>query len=149
MIVDRIEPGRKVWIPKSKMLTVPIGFKETVFGELKGAIRQYRGPDNLHLLEFQNGWELHRDFGDPRTLSGFIIHIFLDAPEVGLALLNATGAYIEKFEETKSIWASIGEALKTGILSYVGLKVVKEFIEYLVHWSSKTGNNQMSYSHYD
>ncbi len=64
--------------------------------------------------------------GDPRTLGGFIVHIFLDAPEVGLDLLNAAGAYKKNFDETKSIWVSVGESQKTGILTYVGLKILKE-----------------------
>ncbi len=139
MILDKIRPGEKIWIPKSRMTSAPLGFEESPLGELKGAIRQFRGPDKLHLREYKDGWELHQDYGDPRTLGGFIVHIFLDAPEVGFALMNAVGAYKKKFDETKSIWASVGESLKTGLLTYVGLKVLKEFIEYLILWSS---NNQ-------
>lgn len=121
------------------MLNVPTGFEETVMGELRGAIRQYRGPDNLHLREYSDGWELHQDYGDPRTLGGFIIHVFIDAPEVGLAFLIAAGAYEKEFNKTKSIWSAIGKAVGTGILSYAGLKILREFIEYLMHWTnSKT-----------
>ena len=132
MITSKVRPGEKVWIPKSQMLIVPTGFEETVMGELRGAIKQYRGPDNLHLREYSEGWELHQDYGDPRTLGGFIIHIFIDAPEVGLALLIAAGACEEKYNKTKSIGAAIGEAIRLGILSYVGLRILKEFIDHLI-----------------
>ena len=142
MIVDKIEPGEKVWIPKSKMTSTPLGFEESSLGDLKGAIRQYRGPDNLHLREYSDKWELHQDYGDPRTLGGFIVHIFIDAPEVGFALLNAAGAYKKKFNETKSIWAAVGESLKTGILTYVGLRILKEFVEYLIQWTSTNQRTQ-------
>lgn len=138
MIVDKIRPGQKILIPKSEMLSSPMGFEETPLGELKGAIRQYRGPDNLHLLEYSDRWELHQDYGDPRTFGGFIIHIFLDAPEVGLALLNAIGSYKKKFDETNSMVDAIGEALETGILSYIGFKIMKEFFEYLGKLASST-----------
>jgi len=113
-------------------MAVPHGFEETWLGESRGAIRQYRGPDNLHLREYNDGWKLHQDYGDPRTLGGFIIHIFLDAPEVGIALLNATGVFKEVYEDTQSIWSAIGEAIKTGIITYLGVRLLKEFIEYLI-----------------
>ena len=53
---------QEVWIPKSKMPQPPPGFEETVLGDIKDALRQYRGPDNLHLLEYQDGYKLHLDY---------------------------------------------------------------------------------------
>ncbi len=133
MRTSKIKPGEKVWIPKSQMRNAPPGFRETIMGELRGANRQYRGPDNLHLREYSEGWELHQDYGDPRTLGGFIIHIFIDAPEIGLALLIAAGVYEEKYNKTKSIGAAISEAIGTGVLSYIGLRILKELIDHLIH----------------
>jgi hypothetical protein len=126
----------KIWIPMAEMTSVPPGFEETWMGEPKGAIAQYRGPDNLHLLKYKDGWELHRDFGDPRSLGGFIIHIFLDAPEVGLALLTAAGRFREIHEETRSVWTAIGAAIETGILTYVGFRLMKELIGLMVKWTA-------------
>lgn len=134
MTVTNIPAYGKIWIPRLEMSTVPQGFEETRLGDSKGAIAQYRGPDNLHLLKYESGWELHQDFGDPRSLGGFIIHIFLDAPEVGLALLTAAGRFKEIHEETRSVWAAIGAAIETGILTYVGFRLMKELIELMVKW---------------
>lgn len=124
------------------MLSAPLGFEETPLGELKGATRQYRGPDNLHFREYEDGWELHQDFGDPRTLGGFIIHIILDAPEVGLVLLIAVCRFKELYDETHSFWPAVGEALKSGVIAFVGVRIMKEFIEYLVRWTADTQKSE-------
>lgn len=120
------------------MPNMPNGFVESPLGELKGAIRQYRGPDGLHLREYVDGYELHRDVGDPRTPGGFILHIFVDAPEVGIALLRAIGSFNEAYEKTNSFWDALAEAFKTSVLTYVGVRIVQEFVMCLIkHVSSK------------
>jgi hypothetical protein len=134
MIPNDLVIHNKIWIPKSEMPTVPPGFEETWLGELKGARKQYRGPDNLHLLQYEDGWELHQDQGDPRTLGGFIIHIFLDAPEVGVALLVAAGKFTEKYDESGSILEAIAAALGTGVVTYAGLRIARELLEFVVQW---------------
>jgi hypothetical protein len=134
MIQRNVTATKKIWIPKSEMASVPPGFEETWMGELKGASKQYRGPNNLHLLKYDDGWELHQDFGDPRTLGGFIIHIFLDAPEIGVSVLIAVGRFTEQYKESGSILSAVGAALSTGIITYAGLRIVKELFEYVVQW---------------
>ncbi|NHJ15183.1 MAG: hypothetical protein EAX95_15990 [Candidatus Thorarchaeota archaeon] len=136
MIPANVTVGRKVWIPLSAMPNVPPGFEETWMGDLKGAMKQYRGPDNLHLRRYRDGWELHQDYGDPRTLGGFMIHIFLDAPEVGIALLTAVGKFKEEYEKTGSLLNAVGAAVGTGIIAYAGLRIVKELLEYAIAWIS-------------
>jgi len=123
--------GKKVWIPKSRMSMVPPGFERTWMGEPKGALAQYRGPDNLHLLEYPNGWELHRDFGNPRSIGGLIVHIFLDAPEVGLSFLIATSRAQTAYEKSGSVWQAIGDFTKSLVGSYLTLRALRALIEWL------------------
>lgn len=85
----------------------------------------------MHLLEYTRGWKLHVDYGDPRTPEGFLIHIFVDAPEVGVSLLFAIGKATERYEKTNSIVEAIVTFVGTGIVTYVSLKIVKEFILWL------------------
>lgn len=54
-------------------------FEETLLGEPKGALRQFRGPDGVHVLEYETHWILHRDKIDPRHDP--IGHLITDAPQ--------------------------------------------------------------------
>lgn len=130
-VLPALKPGREVWISKEQMPYAPPGFQKTWMGDLKDAINQYRGPGNMHLLEYARGWKLHVDYGDPRTPEGFLIHIFMDAPEVGVSLLFAIGTATERYEKTNSIPEAIMTFIGTGIVAYVGLKIVKEFFLWL------------------
>ncbi len=132
MRMRNIPMHRDIVIPKTMMPTVPPGFEKTILGEPKGAIAQYRGPGNLHLREYDDRWTLHRDYGDPRTLGGLIIHIFLDAPEIGISLLIAAGTFKETYEATGSTTKALTEALKVLPVSYIALRTIKALFEYLV-----------------
>lgn len=131
MKLPDLELGQEVWISKDVMTHVPLGFEETWMGEMKGALKQYRGPGNLHLLEFPNGWKLHSDYGDPRNPEGFLIHIFVDAPEVGVSLLYAIGEAFEKYRQTKSIADALLTFASKGVLAYLSLKILKELLLWL------------------
>jgi len=125
---------REVWIPKSKMMKPPSGFELTSMGDQKDALAQYRGPDNLHLLEYKDGWMMHQDYGDPRSLGGFIVHIFLDAPEVGVSLIAATTTAQERYNETKSVLEAVGAFLSTAGAMYISMRIVKETLSRIADW---------------
>ncbi len=131
MMLPKLKPGQEVWIPESRMPNLPPGFEETRLGEIKDAMAQYRGPGNMHLLKYPTGWKLHVDYGDPRSPEGFLVHIFIDAPEVGVSLLMAIGAAAETYNETNSLGEAIITFLSTSVLSYIGLKLLREFILWL------------------
>jgi hypothetical protein len=128
----------KVWITKVQMREVPPGFEVCPLGDLDGAIRQYRGPDNLHLHEYEDRWRLHYDYGDPRTLGGFIIHIFLDAPEVGISLLIALDKSRRAYDESNSVLDAILTFVGTGIVSYLGLRLLKKAIYWIASWMNSS-----------
>jgi hypothetical protein len=52
--------------PKSKYY-LPSNFKETNLGYPNGAIKQYRGPFNQHVKEYDTYYLGHRDHADPRV----------------------------------------------------------------------------------
>jgi len=65
-------------------------FEETLLGNPKGALRQFRGPGGAHVLEYEKYWVLHRDRIDPRHDP--VGHLVTDAPEfVLLGLLASLG----------------------------------------------------------
>jgi len=67
-------------IPKNVLQELPECFEETLLGEPKGELRQFRGPYGSHILEYENEWILHRDKVDPR--SDPLGHLVNDAPHV-------------------------------------------------------------------
>ena len=69
------------------MPDLPVCFEVTTLGEPKGALRQYRGPNNSHVHEYPDVWILHRDKVDPRIDP--VGHLLFDAPYVLVAGLIA------------------------------------------------------------
>ena len=41
-------------------------FDETLLGDPRGCLRQYRGANGLHVREYENYFEIHQDQVDPR-----------------------------------------------------------------------------------
>ena len=74
-------------ISKEVLQELPEDFKETSLGEIRDAIRQYRGPCGLHVREYDDRFVIHRDIADPRKDP--IGHLLFDAPETSLALTTA------------------------------------------------------------
>ncbi len=70
--------------PKSNYY-LPEDFEETKLGYLDDAIKQYRGPDNQHVKEYDTYYLGHRDHKDPRTDP--MGHFVRDAPESIIAIL--------------------------------------------------------------
>jgi len=62
------------------MPKLPMCFEETLLGEPKGGLRQYRGPLGTHVHEFNDTWLFHRDKIDPRFDA--IGHFISDAPHI-------------------------------------------------------------------
>lgn len=86
---------------------LPSYFKETNLGYLNGAIKQYRGPSNQHVKEYETYYLGHRDHADPR-LDPFG-HIVKDAPESLIAILAGSilgmilGFLLLKWKEHKDL----------------------------------------------
>jgi hypothetical protein len=62
------------------MHKVPQCFQKTLLGEPKGALKQFRGPHGIHILEYEKEWVLHRDRVDPRINP--VGHLVKDAPHI-------------------------------------------------------------------
>ena len=83
------------WLPREEF-TVPEGAEETALGDPKGCIRQYR-LGRLHIREYKDGFELHRDKADPRRDP--VGHLMRDAPGyvalgIGAAIAGGLVAYL-------------------------------------------------------
>jgi hypothetical protein len=60
------------------------GLEETVLGERRGSVRQYRNSDGLHVREYEDRFVIHRDSVDPRIDP--LGHLLVDSVETPLAL---------------------------------------------------------------
>ena len=90
---------KEIKLSKTNLQRLPKCFEETILGESKGALKQYRGPQGSHVLEFEKEWVAHRDKIDPRFNP--VGHLVNDAPYVliiggfvavlGIALVFAVG----------------------------------------------------------
>jgi hypothetical protein len=55
------------------------GFTETILGDGRGSIRQYRNSTGLHVREYRAKFIVHKDKADPRVDP--IGHLVKDSPE--------------------------------------------------------------------
>ena len=74
----------EISIPKTVLPRLPEGYKETLLGDRRGAIRQFRHPSGLHVREYSDRFVIHRDSFDPRSHP--VRHLIHDSPETILAL---------------------------------------------------------------
>jgi len=70
----------EIKISKNVISKLPECFQQTLLGEPKGELRQYRGPHGSHVLEYEENWVFHRDKVDPRFDP--VGHLITDAPHV-------------------------------------------------------------------
>jgi hypothetical protein len=63
-------------------------FDETLLGDPKGCLRQYRGVNGLHVREYEEYFEIHQDQVDPRVDP--LGHLIQDSPETLVAFGAAT-----------------------------------------------------------
>ena len=61
-----------------------LGFTETILGDSKGSLKQYRNSTGLHIREYDDRFVVHRDEVDPRVNP--IGHMVRDSPETIFAL---------------------------------------------------------------
>jgi hypothetical protein len=59
------------------------GFVETALGDLDGAIKQFRNETGIHVREYSEYFEIHRDSIDPRKNP--LGHLVRDSPETLVA----------------------------------------------------------------
>lgn len=76
--------GKEIFISKEVLTTLPEEYRETVVGDRRGALRQYRHPSGMHVREYRDGFVVHRDRFDPRAHP--VSHLLSDSPETMLAL---------------------------------------------------------------
>jgi hypothetical protein len=79
--------GTDYKFPKSKFELGP-EYEETPWGYSEGSIAQYRGPNNEHVLEYEDYYKGHRDHADPSKDPWG--HIVNDAPESLISILAAS-----------------------------------------------------------
>jgi hypothetical protein len=65
-----------------------LGFSETILGERRGSLRQYRNASGIHVREYPDRFVIHRDRVDPR--SDPLGHLVKDSPETLLAFGTAS-----------------------------------------------------------
>ncbi|MEA2075815.1 MAG: hypothetical protein U9O85_08845 [Euryarchaeota archaeon] len=58
--------GENITISKEEIQNIPKGCKETLLGDPKGALKQYRCDSNIHILEYPDRYKVHKDRVDPR-----------------------------------------------------------------------------------
>ncbi len=123
----KMPPHTTINIPKTNLTNLPKSFQKTFLGYSKeGELSQYRGPENIHVHEMIDNFELHRDNFDPRNIIGAIGHAFADAPEIGfgVAVGLTSGIAVGKFvyDSKKDSSENAGsEAAFWGILIGFGL----------------------------
>jgi hypothetical protein len=76
--------GNDYIFPKDEFYLGP-EYRESDLGYSEGAIRQFRGPRNEHVLEYPDHYKGHRDHTDPHTDP--LGHCIRDAPEISLSIV--------------------------------------------------------------
>jgi hypothetical protein len=114
--VQYIDGEGNIIVPKS--VRPIIEYKETSLGNKKEAKRQFR-HGNLHILEYDDHYIVHRDKIDPRRDS--LGHLLLDAPEYLAGTVSAV--YIgykvgqEVYDRRKTRGMNERTALRDAILA--------------------------------
>lgn len=76
------------------------GFEETILGDPKGSLKQYRNSTGLHVREYPDRFVIHRDRVDPREDP--LGHLIKDSPETLLSLGGALVTSRSVSSESKS-----------------------------------------------
>lgn len=122
-------------VEKSELPVLPEDFSPSILGYPNaGSKAQYRGPDGLHVHEYESYWKVHRDYSDPSTLDGTIAHAVLDVPEVTAGVLTALtvgkGIYDErKSKSSKALVEAITGGIISGVAVWGAAKLVREFLD--------------------
>jgi hypothetical protein len=65
-----------------------LDFVETIMGDPDGSLRQYRNSTGMHIREFEEYFEVHKDQVDPRVNP--LGHLIRDSPETLAAFGTAS-----------------------------------------------------------
>jgi hypothetical protein len=124
---NNIPIHKDIRIPKRNLPRLPAEFERTTLGyPREGALAQYRGPNGIHVHEYNEHWLFHRDYGDPRTFEGLLAHLLFDAPEIPLSILAAgasgiaVGSLVYELRKNESKDARTEAIIAGGIASIVG-----------------------------
>ena len=85
--LEKVRFGENIIIPKRIMKNIPKECEETILGDPTGAFRQFRCDPNIHILEYEDKFLIHKDRFDPRREP--FLHLIFDSPETLLALVMA------------------------------------------------------------
>ena len=75
-----------------------LDFVETLLGDPGGCLRQYRNSTGIHVREFEDYFEVHKDRVDPRNNP--IGHLICDSPET-LVAFGAASVLTRRFSRKK------------------------------------------------
>ena len=101
--------GKEFEIPE-----LPTGCELTRIGFLFGAARQWRGPDGLHVREYNDRLFAHHDRIDPRR--NLIGHWVVDAPfELALGSSGVVGMLASLTTSAASVLAWVGATLVASV----------------------------------
>ena len=98
------------------------GFAETLLGDARGSIRQYRNSSGLHVREYRDKFVVHEDKVDPRVDP--IGHLIRDSPET---LFAFGGAFLLSQNKRNASSGSIGRSSFSSlvfILSFLSLNKI-------------------------
>src|SRR5512137_2798612 len=114
----------KYRMPKDQFLMLPECFRETILGEYaEGAARQFRGPHEAHVYEFEDRWVLHRDIVDAK--SDPLGHLVNDAPEyLASMLVGAAVALATRKKDKNKALVAAGLASAFALVSGKALKML-------------------------
>lgn len=133
-IVEILDPSRipihgDYRISKSVLPRLPDGFVEIpdFFGNKKTALKQYRGPHNIHVLEYPDYWSSHRDIADP--FKDPIGHLIFDSPEIPVSTIIGILTAREARRDGASSEQVLGLTLMTIGTAYSLISQIREKIE--------------------
>ncbi|MDA4131339.1 MAG: hypothetical protein OK457_11260 [Thaumarchaeota archaeon] len=75
------------------------GLTESVIGDPKGSLRQYRNSRGLHVREYEDRYEIHVDLVDPQEDP--LGHLVFDSPET-LSAIAASSLLARKAKSSSS-----------------------------------------------
>jgi hypothetical protein len=126
--LDNIPIHENLRVPKSVLPRLPESFQEIpdYLGDKKDAIRQYRGPQNIHVLEYFDHWSFHRDYADPRfDVIGHLVH---DTPEIPTSILVGAAVASDANDKGDSPLDSLGKGILAGLFTWAVVKGANEFL---------------------
>ncbi len=84
--------SKEIAVSKEVLPSLSEDYEETVLGDRRGAIRQFRNSSGLHVREYEDNFVIHVDKVDPRRNP--LGHLVMDSPETILAI--GAGLFLAK-----------------------------------------------------